>query len=777
VSLPALAAAALLGNVAVAQLSALPAPAWYVVGVLVSLALLAVPCGRYAAVAVLAFFWTAAVAHRELDARWPYAASNEEIEVAGWIDDFPTLEPARAVFSLRVVHAGRPDVPGRLRLSWYDPPAGLAAGVSLALRVRLRAPRGLANPGGFDYERWLLVEGIGATGYVRSGVLDPRAARSLPQAWLGLRRNLAARLEAATADRSAAALLTALTLGIRTEFTAEQWAALRRTGTSHLVAISGLHVGLIATLVFVLARRLVLRLPPRAAERSLEIAAYASALSALAYAALAGFALPTLRALIMVLVAFTVTLSRRRTGLFSAFAIALLAILALDPLATLSSSFWLSFAAVGCLLSLASRHTLRTAPSTRPAAALGGLGRLVSLQFVVTAGLLPFVAAYFGEVSLVGPLVNCIAIPLFSLVLVPLALVAAAITWLGLPDPGVLGLAATLADLVWRGLGEIAAWPAAAIALPHAGALAMLVAGAAIVFALPVHPLPGRRLAWLALLPALAAPTSRPEAGAATALVLDVGHGLAVLVTTSRHTLLYDAGPLYRSGFDTGREIVVPALERRGVKALDRLMVSHADSDHAGGAPAVLAAYPAVDLVRGPDVTALGGASCAAGRHWRWDGVTFEILHPPAEFALRGNESSCVLKITTRGGSLLLTGDIEAEAERRLTAAPGRLRASVVVVPHHGSATSSSAAFVAAVAPELAVVSAGYANRWGFPKPAVRRRWLDAGARVIVTGEAGAVTIGLGSEGPAVVTERAAHPRYWRSETPTIPGESSTSAL
>jgi len=761
-SVPGIALAALLGNVAVAELPELPSASWYVAAAVLVLATLATRFGPYLACAAVAFVWTAGFAQRELDRRWSHPASSQEIEVAGWVDDFPTLEPGRAVFSLRVERASRADVPSRIRLSWYDPPPALRAGTALELEVRLRAPRGLVNPGGFDYERWLLVEGIGATGYVRSGAIDAAAVASLPQAWLEFRDDLAERLEAAVPSRSAAALLSALTLGIRTDFSDEQWEALRRTGTSHLVAISGLHVGLIAALVFRLVRLVTLRLPVPVAERALEIAVLASAAAALGYAALAGFALPTLRALIMLLVVYAIVLSRRRVGLFSALALALLAILVSDPLATLSSSFWLSFAAVGCLLSFAARHRLAVPARARFAAALGKLGQLTSLQLVVTAGLVPFVVAYFGQVSLLGPLVNCVAIPLFSFVLVPLGLLAAAVTWLGLPDPGLLGIAAALADAVWGLLSAVSAWPWAALVLPPSSPVATLVAGAGVALALPLHPLPGRRLAWLALLPALCGGVDRPASGEARALVFDVGHGLAVLVETASHTLLYDAGPLYRSGFDTGSEIVVPALERRGIAVLDRLIVSHADSDHAGGAPAVLAVYPKAELIRGPDLTRLGGEACTAPRRWRWDGVGFEILHPPPDFAPLGNESSCVVKVTTRGGSVLLTGDIEAEAERALLASPERLRAAVVVVPHHGSATSSSAAFVAAVAPEAAIVSSGYESRWGFPKPAVRERWQRAGARVFVTGEAGAITIELRAAARSIVAERALHRRYWR---------------
>jgi competence protein ComEC len=256
-----------------------------------------------------------------------------------------------------------------------------------------------------------------------------------------------------------------------------------------------------------------------------------------------------------------------------------------------------------------------------------------------------------------------------------------------------------------------------------------------------------------------------PAAGAARVVVLDVGHGLAVLVETRHHRLLFDAGPVSRSGFDAGAEVVVPALGAAGRRGLDRLVVSHSDGDHAGGAAAVIAAFRNVDVWKGPDATALEGRVCERGQQWEWDGVRFAILHPSVDFAARGNDSSCVLSVTAGAATLLVTGDIERLGELSLLTEP--LAADVVVVPHHGSATSSSPAFVAAVDASFAIVSAGFANRWGFPRPEVRQRWEQAGAAVIVTGEAGSATVELGPEGVAVSTERDGRHRYW--QTPKFP--------
>jgi len=786
VRLPAVAAVALAGNLLVQQLPALPPSAWCWLALLLAAVGLLPRRTRLAGCFALAVGWTLVSARAAVDARWPPPREPHDVEIAGFVETFPIVEAGRAVFTFRVTQASVPKAPERVRLSWYDPPADLAAGASLELVARLRAPRGLANPRGFDYERWLLVEGIGATGYVRAGRVEPGIRHGTAQAWQRLRARLAERIERSIADPSAAALVVALSLGERGGFDDENWSALRRTGTSHLVAISGMHVGLVAALAFWLALRLGLLLPYTLARHALSIAAVAAILPACAYAALAGFALPTQRALVMVLVAEAVVLTRRRPALASSFAIALLIVLGLDPLATLEASFWLSFGAVGAILVMAGmpRPAMRAKePIDEPAArgpprsgrrgrsecragwpdrrdsrlwrAVGGFSRL---QWGITLGLVPLLAAFFGEVSLLALPVNLVAIPFVSLVMVPASLATLVCTALGSDGFGLVDLCAKLAAVTWMVLKELAGVHLAALALPPPGALALAGSVCAVLLALPRHPLPGRRLAWLGLLPLFLRPDTRLPAGAVEVLVLDVGHGLSVLVETREHRLLYDAGPVYRSGFDAGAEIVAPVLADRPV--LDLLVLSHGDADHAGGAGAVLARFPTAGRLFGPDVTDLAGERCTRGREWRWDGVAFSVLHPPAGFARLGNESSCVLRIDSEHGSVLLTGDIEARAEQLLAAEP-LLRADVVIVPHHGSATSSSPAFARAVAPTFAVVSAGFDNRWGFPRAEVSRRWVEAGATVLVTGDVGAVRIRIDDEWD-VRLERTAVKRYWR---------------
>lgn len=748
------------------ELPSLPTFAAYGPLVLAALLALRLPSTRWIVWALAGFAWTALCAGERLAQRLPSAELGRDVALTGYVDSFPTAAPGQITFSFTATAPRPPGVPPRVRLTWYDAPDGIAAGDALALVARLRPPHGSSNPGGFDYERWLMVTGHGATGYVRSGAPAASAPRDVASTWLALRARIAERIGATLRDPDAAALVTALAIGERYRFTEQHWADFRRTGTSHLVAVSGMHVALIGVIVFVLLRALWIRLPQPVASFDLEVAALASALCTAYYAALTGFAVPAQRSLLMVVVALALLVSRRSVGAFQVLAATLLAVLVWDPFAPLSASFWLSYGAVAMLLALAAPRRVRSATDSRWQRLQRSAGALFALQWSIGCALLPLTAAFFDEVSLVGPLVNLVAIPLFNLVLVPFTLLATLLLQVD-------ALAATCAPPVLLCVGWLAAhtvallhsiatapWTALAVAQAPPVTLALAVGGVAL--ALAARPLPARRLAWLAVLPMFFPARDVPAPGAARVVVLDVGQGLAVSVATHTHRLLFDAGPSFRSGFDSGDDIVLPALAASGSRGLDRLIVSHADNDHSGGARAVLAAFPRADVLKGPDVAALPGHTCEQGVTWNWDGVRFAILHPARDFAARGNESSCVLKVSARGGSVLITGDIEARGESA-TLRAGGLASDVVVVPHHGSATSSSPAFVDAVRPKLALVSAGYANRWGFPKPEVRARWERGGARVAVTGEDGALTVALDDAGPVLTAERARRVHYWQA--------------
>jgi competence protein ComEC len=760
------AAAWLGGTLVVHELPSLPGASVYVPLGLAALLLLWRAEWRFLLCAIAGFSWTAHCASERLAERLPAVDLGRDFALTGWIDGFPTPAPGQVTFSLAVAAPRPAAVPARVRLTWYDPPADVAAGANVAVVARLKPPRGLRNPGGFDYERWLLLAGYGATGYVRSGAVEPAATHDfgIAQDWLRYRARIAERLGAAAPGADAAALLTALSIGERFRFTEQHWNDFRVTGTSHLVAVSGLHVALIGVCVFAVLRRLWLYLPIPIAQFDLEAAALASAAATVWYAALTGFAVPAQRSFLMIVVALAVLASRRHVAPFNAVALALVLVLIADPFAPLAASFWLSFGAVALLILIGAPRHPAAAAQRRARRLVRSAVALTRLQWGISFGLLPLTVVFFAECSLIGPFANLLAIPLFNLVLVPLTLLATLVIEADPLGPALVHAAGVLASYTVHVLHVLAEWPWAAVQVPQPDPWTIAIAACGVWFAVAAPPLPGRKLAWLALLPLFVPLANRIPEGDARAVVLDVGHGLAVLVETRNYRLLYDAGPRYPSGFDLGDEVALPAIARGGPAGLDALIVSHADNDHSGGAPAVLRAFPRADVLHGPDVTGLAAArACSAGQQWTRDGVQFSILHPRASFGARGNDSSCVLRVATRQYSMLVTGDIEALGERALLeGAP--VAADVVVVPHHGSATSSSERLVAGARAEWALVSAGHANRWSFPRSEVRKRWEGAGARVLVTGDAGALTVRSTAAGAAVYTERGRRRRYWDPE-------------
>lgn len=717
----AAALAFLAGVLAVHTLTALPPLWWFLPAFLACL--LRWPGRVLVLVALVGAAWTVWQAQGLLAARLPAALDGSQRVLTGHIAGIPEDGAFRARFQFE-----SDGEPHRVRLSWYgEARPALAAGDCWRLTVKLSAPHGSLNPGGFDYESWLWRERIGATGYVRAAEPCPRELS--PASRLARWRQAAVKdVREALDGHRMTGIITALTLGDQSRISDHQWQVLRRTGTAHLVSISGLHIALMAGLLFAGLRWLLPRLLPAAAAYALPVAAVGAMSAAVVYAAMAGFALATQRSLVMVLVVLVAVCLRRRTAPSRLLALALLAVLVLDPFAVLSPGLWLSFGAVAWILYLVSGRIQAQR------------WRLwVWLQLALVLGLMPLSLYWFGEASLAAPLANAVLIPA-SVLIVPAALAAVAaalaLPFLGAPLLGWLadGLATGWVVLEW-----LAQVPLAWFSLPAPTTLSLLLALAGAALLLAPRGVPGRWLGLLGLLPLLLAPPAPPPGGY-TLTVLDVGQGLAAVVRTHNHVLLFDAGPRYRTGFDAGEALVLPYLQARGLTRLDLVVISHGDSDHAGGWPAVRAALPVAAAMGAETAT-----PCRAGRHWRWDGVDFAILNPVAGAAAvpdqrSDNNASCVLLVAGDGGRALLAGDIEAEAEAALLArAAPRVAADVVVVPHHGSASSSTAAFVAAVAPDYAVVSAGWHNRWGFPAAEVVARYRAVGARVLETGTLGAI--------------------------------------
>lgn len=681
----------------------------------------------------------AAQSLQDAQTHWRDRAAQTPVDVLrGHVVGLPDREEFRTRFVLRETATGQ-----RVRMGWYDDAPDLQPGQCWQIRGRLREAHGSVNAGGFDYEQWLFRERLVGSASVRGAerCADDRAA-SLDR----LRDSLSKRLRDAATTRAGQALIPALVVGDRRGLSDADWTALRRTGTSHLVAISGLHIGLLAVVGYVLGawlwRRSAWLCRRLAAPRAGAVLGLALAL---AYAALSGFALPAQRALIMVAVFVACVLLGRSTLNWHALGLAAIAVLLRDPLAPLAPGFWLSFAAVGWIILIGRAGLYQRAHAWL---------RWPMLQLGLSLGLVPLTAVWFGEVSLLGPAVNFILIPIFA-VFVPLLLLASAALLLGWMLPiqlmgfsaaGLLGLLATLG-----------AWPAGALAVALDWQLALCAGlGLAILFA--ARSVLARVAGAALLLPLVATSAAQVPAGQARIDVFDVGQGLSVLVRTARHALLYDAGPAYRSGFDAGEAIVLPGLRAMDVRALDLLVISHGDGDHAGGADAVLSGLPVADRL------GAGGRPCRAGQRWDWDGVAFDVLHPESDDA-QGNNSSCVLRIRSADGmAALLPGDIERSAEAQLLARAATVRSDLLILPHHGSSSSSSAEFLAAVQPRWAVAPAGYANRWGFPTAPVRARLAENDTHLLSTAHQGQLQFDLGAGLQIRRMARADAPRIWRHQ-------------
>ena len=744
----------------------LPGLGFSVPALLAACLLLAVARWRLVAVVAAAMCLAHLQAGHVLSRQLPGAQDGQVVMVSGRIEGLVVAQPGRSRFVLRTDNS--PVQPPalrqrRLQLSWLDaddgPPdpqrAGLDAGQSWVLPVRVYRPRSLHNPGGYDAARQALAGRVHAQGQVvATHPSAPRlsAAGGGLQAW---RADMAGRIERAVPPAQAP-FIRALGLGDTGGLDPANWQALRTTGLTHLVAISGFHVGLLGIWSAWLAAGLW-RLSPGLARRwpRPQAMALAALAGATAYAAAAGMELPAVRTLLMITVVVLARLARRVVGVAQCLGLALLAMVLADPLALLAAGFWLSFAGVAWLA------------WSLPHGPLPPLRGLLAAQAVATIGLLPLSVLLFGQASLVGPLVNLLALPWWSLVVVPLCVLGLVLEALH-AGAGLWAwqLGAKAFAPSWQLVERLAGSPWALWWAPQAGLVAagLALLGAALLL-LP-RGLPGRWLAPLLWLPLLW-PDREPARGpdGLELHLLDVGQGLAIVVRTAGHALLYDAGPRSRSGFDAGERIVLPALHALGVRRLDGVVLSHGDADHAGGLEAVHARLP-VGWVAGPAGVGVPlDRHCQAGQAWQWDGVQFAVLHPPRHFPYLGNDASCVLHIRNAHGSVLLTGDIGDVVEQRLLDLYGDgLGADVVVIAHHGSASSSLGAFVRASRAQLALVSRGRGNRFGHPAPAVVRRWQHAGAELLDTAEGGAVRVWLDADGLQLRQYRFWRQRLWHGD-------------
>lgn len=731
----------------------------------------------------IGFFWAAALAQWRLSDFLPQSWERKDIQITGVVASVQQNNERGIRFRFDVEHVitSGAVVPQHLLLSWFkERQTGmrrlelpiLHAGERWRITVRLKQPHSSMNPHGFDYEVWALERNIRATGYVRSAVdnelLQPMVSR--PKYWVEhIREDIQQRFAAHLPNHAYAGVLQALAMGDQHAIPRDQWQIFTRTGTNHLMAISGLHITMISSMIFALvfwlwrwSAYLTLRLPARRA------AVAAGLVVALAYAVLSGFAIPAQRTLYMLAVVAIALWRGRQSSATMVLAWALFWVVLLDPWAVMAPGFWLSFGAIGLIMLIT----------------VGRIGRVhwltdwLRVQWAITLGLIPLLLVFFQQIPMVSPFANAIAIPLISLVVVPLTLLAV----IPLFD-FILPVAHEVLSFVMTLLHALSDFPHAVwqqhtpplwtILAAICGILWMLLPGglASGFFA----GFPARWLGVAALLPMFWVLPAQPKSGELWLTILDAGQGLAVVARTAHHTVLFDTGPGF-GDTDSGSRIVVPFLRGEGIRKLDAMIVSHADTDHSGGALSVMNEIPVERLLSSLDEqhpiqqTAVRKYQCYAGQSWNWDGVQFELLHPlPQDYVnrqRRTNANSCVLKISSAHGSVLLPADIENKEEQALlNRASEKLPATVLVAPHHGSLSSSTMNFVQQVSPALTVFTVGYLNRYGHPREEVMARYLNLNSRLLRSDRDGAILLRFAGNGWSAESWRQLNRRYWHHRT------------
>lgn len=753
--MPILTLSFLVGIVAVQQLTQLPNLAWLIGGLILS-GICSWKRLWFVVAFLLGILWASLFAGDRLNDRLPKALEGREFNITGEVISLPQLDSRRVTFDFFITQA-KEKLPHKVRLSWYNAPQTVSAGQHWQFTVKLKRPHGMFNPTGFDYETFLFTQNIGAVGYIRKPephLLSADTDFYNVNVW---RQAISNQLTRLIPNSESLGLIKALSIGDGNEISDVQWQVFRKTGTIHLIVISGSHISLVAGMVFFLVRKLwaksgILAISPPT------LAAWVALFAALFYSALAGFSVPTQRAMIMVVVAMSGIIFQRHIKWSNTLALALLLVLILDPLAVLAPGFWLSFGAVFILLYCSANRLGKSAY----------LFPLVTVHFIMTLSLAPLLLFFFQQIALISaPPANFIAIPCIEIILVPLILIALLLIF---PYPFIatklLLLISQVLNWLYILLNELANLPFAVISNPQPSGWAVLLASCGILLWLAPKGIPARRLSVILCLPLVFVKTEKIKEDDFTLTLLDVGQGLSAVVQTAHHNLIFDTGAKMSDDFDMGKVVVLPFLTHQGIKRLDRLIISHGDNDHIGGAQSLIAEMKTDSIYTSvPDkFSNHAPIPCFAGQQWQWDNVTFTMLSPTKNQLDSKNDNSCVLKIESTHGSALLTGDIEAAAENQLVNSGWALKSDVLIAPHHGSKTSSTLAFLQAVHPRLILIPAAYKNRYHFPHPSVIERYQKQQIKWLMTGTAGAIKVKLSAEGLESFAYRTEQAKYWHDK-------------
>jgi competence protein ComEC len=739
---------------------------------------------------LLGFCWAATFATLRLSDELPREWEQKSVEIIGVVASLPevTERGERFKFDVEKMLTPGAKIPVHISLNFYREIESqksenapvltniFHAGQRWQFTVRLKRPHSTYNPHGFDFEAWALAENMRATGAIRNKSGYKKLANFVfkPSYLIeNAREKVGKIINQSLANKLYTGVIRALVVGDDSQITQAQWDVFFKTGVGHLVSISGLHITMLAGLVFAATAffwrrfpRLVMRLPTHKA------ATIAGVLVALLYALLAGWSVPTQRTIFMLMTFAAALLLARNLAISRVLAIALIVIVLCDPWAVIAPGIWLSFGAVA-LISYVTVNRLKAAHWLKVA---------ITTQWAITLGLLPLLILMFGQTSIISPLANAFAIPVISLLVVPLAIFGSLLSL-----DFVLQSSHFILQICMHGLNYLANLPTWQQAAPPIWTV--LVAMFGVLWLLLPRGIPLRWLGLIFLLPLFVVEVPKPNVGEMRVAVLDVGQGLAVVIQTKNHTLLYDAGSRYSAQSDAGSKIIVPYLRGEGIAKLDGFVVSHNDVDHSGGAASVLAQVPVTWLASSFDLVSdklpKKAIKCFAGQHWRWDKVDFEVLHPSLESYedenISDNNRSCVVKVTSQFGSILLTGDIEKEAEKAIldnslqpnihkpsshaALKENELKSDILTAPHHGSKTSSTPEFIAAVGAKQIIFTVGYLNRFKHPKPLIEKRFEESGAISYRSDYHGALLFDFTYKNPVKIEAwRQSQPRYWQEK-------------
>jgi len=713
------------------------------------------PYVRWLAIIALAALWTLFQTNLLLNDRLNNDLVGQDLVISGTISNVPEHQTRLIRFEFSPDKSNAITLPNKLRLNWYQTrPEQLHAADRWQLTLRLKQPRGMSNPGSFDYEGWLFQQGIGATGYVRTSTDNKLLESSSIYSINTIRQSLTKAIEKHLIDSPHIGLIQGLATGVRHNISPQQWQVLRLSGTSHLLAISGLHIGLAAAIGFFIFRFLwsrktanLLHIPAK------EAGAIGGFILALFYAALAGFSIPSQRAMIMVATVMISLLIRRPIPASRLLAISLLLIVVIDPLSVLSAGFWLSFSAVGIILFISQNRF----PSPR--------WQWAKIHTLIALGLTPLLFLFFMQTSLIAPLANFVVVPIISLLVVPIILLASFLLWFAEPIAVLLlQVADQILNLVWYFLDYLATVPYSHWNSPSIPTLYYIPITLGTLLLLTPKNFTAKWLGIIGFSPLFFYNSEQPNNGEFWFTLLDVGQGLSAVIQTKHHTLVFDTGPKFSDSFNTGTAIVLPFLQHQGITLVDSLIISHADNDHIGGALPLINAINVTQVFSSVPELLPNANHCHAGQSWQWDGVDFMMLNPNRDDVGSENNLSCVLKVSNKRHSVLLTGDIEYTSEQQLIARYNDLLPSTVLIaPHHGSKTSSSNAFINAVQAQYVLFPAGYNNRYHFPAKRITDRYQRRDITMFNSADHGAIQFKFDHQSdPLITTWRQSSTNIWR---------------